>query len=207
MECPQEKDILMFNIDNIVEILDKNAHYAIPVSILISIAIALAGVLPSVFVTGANIVFFGPVNGFLISLLGETVGGYITFLLYRLGFKKRVTNFTARHRLLSKLVESRGKRAGALIFAGRLIPFIPSGFVTLAASVSSVNGIIFVAATLLGKAPSLLLEALVSYDIININDNWLRLAITIIALMIVYIVLKIKKPIDKQKRRYRRDRK
>jgi len=59
MECPQEKDILMFNIDNIVEILDKNAHYAIPVSILISIAIALAGVLPSVFVTGANIVFSG----------------------------------------------------------------------------------------------------------------------------------------------------
>jgi uncharacterized membrane protein YdjX (TVP38/TMEM64 family) len=57
--------------------------------------------------------------------------------------------------------------------------------VTLAGSISNVNGKIFTVATLIGKAPSIALEALVSYDIINIYNNWLRLAITIIALILV----------------------
>ena len=149
----------------------------------------MAGVLPSVFVTGANIIFFGPVKGFLISLLGETIGAYITFVVYRLGFKKKIEQFIDKHILLSRIVNSEGKKAGLLIFEGRLIPFIPSGFVTLAASISNVNGKIFTSATLIGKAPSIALEALVSYDIINIYNNWLRLAITIIALTLIYFTI------------------
>lgn len=175
----------MFNINDIIEILKNNSSMAVPISLLINIAISLVGVLPSVLVTGANIVFFGPVQGFLISLLGETVGAYITFTVYRLGFKKKIEEFTDKHKLLSQIVNSEGKKAGLLICEGRIIPFIPSGFVTLAASISNVNGKIFTLATFIGKVPSIALEALVSYDIINIYNNWLRLAITIIALILI----------------------
>jgi uncharacterized membrane protein YdjX (TVP38/TMEM64 family) len=175
----------MFNISDIIEVFKNNSSMAVPISLLISIAISLMGVLPSVFVTGANIVFFGPVQGFLISLLGETTGAYITFTVYRLGFKKKIEEFTDKHKLLSEIVNSEGKKAGLLICEGRIIPFIPSGFVTLAASISNVNIKVFTVATLIGKAPSIALEALVSYDIINIYNNWLRLAITIIALILI----------------------
>ncbi|MGH4137652.1 TVP38/TMEM64 family protein [Clostridium sp.] len=175
----------MFNINDILEVFKNNSSMAIPISLLISIGISLVGVLPSVFVTGANIVFFGPAAGFLISLLGETIGAYITFTVYRLGFKKKLDKVIDKHKLLSKIVKSEGKKAGLLICEGRVIPFIPSGFVTLAASISNVNGKIFTVATLIGKAPSIALEALVSYDIINIYNNWLRLAITIIGLILI----------------------
>ncbi|WP_341458675.1 VTT domain-containing protein [Clostridium tetanomorphum] len=121
----------------------------------------------------------------MISLLGETTGAYITFIVYRLGFKKRIEKFTDKHALLSQIVNSKGKKAGLLICEGRVIPFIPSGFVTLAASISNVNGMIFTVATLIGKAPSIALEALISYDIVNIYNNWLRLAITIITLILI----------------------
>lgn len=87
--------------------------------------------------------------------------------------------------MISKIVNSQGKEAGLLIFEGRIIPFIPSGVITLAASISNVNSKIFTIATLIGKAPSIALEALISYDIINIYDNWMRLILTLIGLVFV----------------------
>lgn len=181
----------MFNVNDMLEILKNNSSIAIPISLLISIGISLAGILPSIFMTGANIVFFGTVQGFIISLLGETIGAYITFTVYRLGFKKKIENFTGKHKLLSKIVNSEGKKAGLLILQGRIIPFIPSGIITLAASISNVNSTIFTVATLIGKAPSIAIEALVSYDIINIYNNWIRLVITVIGL--IFITLTIRK--------------
>ena len=181
----------MFNVNDMLEILKNNSSIAIPISLLISIGISLAGILPSLFMTGANIVFFGTVQGFIISLLGETIGAYITFTVYRLGFKKKIENFTGKHKLLSKIVSSDGKKAGLLILQGRIIPFIPSGIITLAASISNVNSTIFTVATLIGKAPSIAIEALVSYDIINIYNNWIRLVITVIGL--IFITLTIRK--------------
>lgn len=174
----------MFNIDDILEILRNNSSLAIPMSLSLNILIALAGVLPSVFITGANIVFFGPAKGFLISLLGETIGAYITFTLYRVGLKNKISKLIDKHKLLSQIINSDGKKACILIFQGRIIPFIPSGVVTLAASTSNVNSWMFTLVTFIGKAPSIALEALVSYDIINIYDNWIRLTITVVVLIL-----------------------
>lgn len=184
--------INIFTIEDVIEIFMEYNNIAIPISILLSIGIALLGVLPSIFVTGANIVFFGPIMGFIISLIGETIGGYISFLIYRLGFKKSVESFKDKHRILKGIVESEGKEVGILIFEGRLIPFIPSGFVTLASAISSVKGGTFIIATLLGKIPSIALEALVSYDLINIEENFFRLGITVIAILIFFVRAKLK---------------
>ncbi len=173
----------MSNVNDMLEILKNNSSIAIPISFLISTCIALVGVLPSVFITGANILFFGPVNGFAISLLGETIGAYIIFIIYRLGVKKRAEKFSVKHKLVSRIINSEGKNAGLLICQGRMIPFIPS-----AAAISNVNAI----ATLVGKATSIALEALVSHDIINIYDNWIRLVITIIGLILITTTLRKK---------------
>lgn len=180
----------MFNLDYIVNLFQEYSMYSIPISLLISVVIALLGVIPSIFITGANIVFFGPIWGFIISLLGEVIGGYITFIVYRLGFKKGVENIKDKHTLLKAIVEGQGKKVGLLIFEGRLIPFIPSGFVTLAAAISNVNGVIFNFATFWGKIPSIALEALISYDLINIEQNYIRLVFTLIGIFLLYFTLK-----------------
>ena len=61
------------NINSLINIFNQYSELAIFISLFISVIIALLGIVPSVFVTGANIVFFGPINGFLISLLGEII--------------------------------------------------------------------------------------------------------------------------------------
>ncbi|MEG0297046.1 MAG: VTT domain-containing protein [Clostridium sp.] len=180
----------MFDIDMIVVLFNEYHNIAIFISLIISIIIALSGVIPSVFVTGANILFFGPLYGFLISLLGETIGAYITFIVYRKGFKKTVENFVDKYSFVKKIVDSSGKKAYFLIFQGRLLPFVPSGFITLAGAVSSMKVIPFTLATLFGKVPSIALEALVSYDVINIQENWIRLVITLLAVIMIWITIK-----------------
>jgi len=45
------------------------------------------GYMPSVFLSGANAVVFGSVNGFFVSLAGEVLGATLSFWLYRQGWK------------------------------------------------------------------------------------------------------------------------
>ena len=61
----------MFNTEGVIEIFQKFSSIAIIISLILSIIIAVIGVLPSMFLTGANIIFFGTINGFIISILGE----------------------------------------------------------------------------------------------------------------------------------------
>lgn len=179
----------MLNIENLVDIFREYSMLAIPISIVLSVIIALAGVIPSVFVTGANIIFFGPITGFFISLIGETIGAYITFIVYRKGLKKGIENLS-KYKLVKSIVESSGRKTALLIFEARLVPFIPSGFITLASSISNINIKLFTIATLVGKVPSIALESLISYDLINIQENFIRLVITIIALILILINIK-----------------
>lgn len=184
-------------LTNIVLFTLKEAGYfAIPLSLLISIIIAIAGIIPSVFVTGANVLFFGPVNGFFISWLGEVSGAAISFHLYKTGFKKRFENIKEKHHLIRMIINASGKKAGLLIFQARLLPFIPSGIVTFAASISNTGFILFLTASALGKIPSILLESLVSYDIINFNENRIRLILTMLAVLPTIFILRNKNYTD-----------
>lgn len=183
----------MLNVNWFLNVLNDYSEFAIFISLIISIIIAISGVIPSIFLTGANILFFGPISGFFISLIGETIGGFITFKLYRKGFKKGFNNLTNKHKVLKEILNNKGNRAAFLIFQGRIIPFIPSGFVTLAASVSEIDDFRYNIATFLGKIPSILLEVLVSYGIVSSAEKSIKLVITIIAIYFIYKAIKSKK--------------
>lgn len=183
----------MLSIDKMTAIFYEYNDIAFIISIVVSTIVALIGVLPSVFLTCANIIFFGPIKGFIISLAGETIGGYVTFKVYRIGIKKSLSDFMTKYSILEKLKESKGVKSGLIIFEGRLLPFIPSGFVTLAASLSGVSDIIFILSTLLGKIPSILIEVIISYDVVTIKENYIRLFLTVCSIILLYITLKKKK--------------
>lgn len=80
-----------------------------------------------------------------------------------------------------------------LIFEGRLLPFVPSGVVTLAAAMSKVNSLTFIIATFLGKIPSILLEVLVSYGVIEASQKNIKIVIVIISLILIYLTIRKRK--------------
>jgi uncharacterized membrane protein YdjX (TVP38/TMEM64 family) len=66
-------------IEVIESLLTLSGPFAIIVSIVLNIVISIAGVIPSFFITAANITFFGFNTGLIISFLGECVGAAFSF--------------------------------------------------------------------------------------------------------------------------------
>ena len=179
-------------INSLLQLFREYHDLAIIISIIISIIIALLGVVPSVFITAANILFFGFWSGTFISFLGEAVGAGIAFILYRKGFKNTVEKKLDTYPKVKNLLKAENKEAFYLIFSLRLIPFVPSGLITFAAAVGKVSFLIFIIASSLGKLPALLIEA---YSVNAVTQfGWQgKVILLIVALALLFWVIKKKK--------------
>ncbi len=183
-------------INSLLELFKEHQQLAIIISIGISILIAILGVIPSVFITAANILFFGFWNGALISFVGEAAGAAVAFILYRRGFKRSVIKGLEKYPKLKQLVNAEGKEAFYLVFALRLIPFVPSGLITFAAAIGKVRFLTFVLASSLGKLPALFIEA---YSVYKVTEfGWQgKLILLIVAAGLIYWIIKKRKILHK----------
>ena len=178
--------------NSLLQLLNEYPHLAIIISICSSILIAVIGIIPSVFITAANILFFGFWNGTLISFVGEAAGAGIAFLLYRTGFKKSLGPSLQKYPKVKRLVDARHTEAFTLIFSLRLIPFVPSGLSTFAAAVGRPSFTVFFIASSLGKLPALLMEAYSVYAVTQFGWQG-KLILLVAGLALVYWVVKGRK--------------
>ncbi|MBS4026928.1 MAG: VTT domain-containing protein [Clostridia bacterium] len=183
----------MLSTEWVLIILEKWHSWAILLSLLISTLVAISGVMPSIFVTSANVLFFGIYNGLIISWLGEIIGAGISFKLYRWGFKKRTENIGSKYLFINQVTQAQGNKITILIFQARLLPYVPSGLVTLAGAVSNMPLLPFMLATALGKLPSITLEVLIAYKIIQLNSLWVATIFTAILIITIVVMFKNKK--------------
>lgn len=179
-------------VENLLQLFKDYQNFAVAISILLSVIVAVLGVVPSVFITAANILFFGFWNGMFISFLGEALGAGISFLLYRKGFKKAVEVKLDKYQKVKRLLNAENKEAFYLVVALRLIPFVPSGLITFAAAVGRVSFVVFLLASSLGKIPALFLEA---YAVNAVTDfGWQgKLILLASAVILLYWILSKKK--------------
>ncbi len=175
-------------VENLLGLFREYQNLAIVISICISIIIAILGVVPSVFITAANILFFGFWNGMFISFLGEAMGAGIAFLLYRKGFKRTVEKRLDKYPKVQQLINAEGKEAFYLVLALRLIPFVPSGLITFAAAIGRVSFITFVIASSLGKLPALFIEAYAVNEVTNFGWQG-KLILALVAVILLYWII------------------
>ena len=162
-------------------------NLALVSSLALSIFIAVLGVVPSFFVTAANILFFGFWPGVVVSFLGEALGAVVAFHLYRKGFKKGASAQIGKYKTAAALVNAENKKAFWLVLSLRLIPFVPSGLVTFAAAIGRVSAVTFLVASSLGKLPALLLEGYAVYQVTEFGWQG-KLILSIVALLLLYVV-------------------
>jgi len=178
-------------VNSLLQLFKEHHDLALLISICASIIVALLGVVPSVFITAANILFFGFWNGTFISFLGESLGAAVAFLLYRMGFKKRVEKGLQKYPRLKKLLYAENKEGFYLVFSLRLMPFVPSGLITFAAAVGKVSFPVFITASSLGKIPALLIEAYSVYEITRFGWQGKIMLAIIAAVLLYWITQKI----------------
>lgn len=178
--------------EQLLYLFQQHPQLAIISSLVISIVVAVLGLVPSVFITAANLLFFGFWKGTLISFLGEVIGAAVAYFLYRRGFKKASQKNFENFPRIKTLVNAEGKEAFLLILSLRLIPFVPSGLVTFAASIGNVSAAVFLTASSLGKIPALLLEAYSVYEVTRASWQG-SVILALIAFVIVFRLLKQRK--------------
>jgi len=152
---------------HVLQWFENSGYYALWISIFLNIIISVIGIIPSFFITAANISFFGFGYGLFLSILGEAFGAIISFYLYRKGINKVKNKVPIKNKYLDKLQQTDGVGAFLLIIALRIFPFIPSGIVTLVSAGSKVGILNFSFASTLGKIPALLIEAYSIQQILN----------------------------------------
>ncbi|KMY55456.1 hypothetical protein AC623_17165 [Bacillus sp. FJAT-27231] len=167
-----------------IQWLPANSALAFLASISLNIIVAVSGILPSAFLTGANIALFGFEWGLLVSIMGEAAGAVVSFILYRHGFKKLHKQFN--HKFLNKLKDTGGAEAIFLVLLLRIVPFVPSGAVTLTAALSRMSLLSFSLASTIGKIPSLFIEAYSVKQIFASTSYWQLAAITCLTLIIAF---------------------
>lgn len=176
----------------ILELFQQYTELAIVLSIIINVLVAISGVIPSFFVTAANIVFFGFWMGTLISFVGESLGAIVAFYLYRKGFRKMVQAPLNKYPKVKRLIHSEGKEAFYLIFALRLMPFVPSVLVTFSGAIGKVSLLLFAIASTVGKIPALLIEAYSVYQVTQFGWQG-KVILTLAAIYFLYYLWKVRK--------------
>ncbi|MCM3571261.1 TVP38/TMEM64 family protein [Neobacillus mesonae] len=154
-----ERNLVLYLEGQVLEWFENSGYFVFLLSIILNILISVLGILPSVFITAANISFFGFGYGLFLSILGEALGAIVSFYLYRKGINKLKNKVTMNNKYLDRLHQTKGGEAFLLIIALRILPFIPSGLVTLVSAGSKVGILNFSLASTLGKIPALLIEA------------------------------------------------
>lgn len=167
-------------------------NYAISLSLIINIFVAVLGVIPSFFITGANLIFFGFWKGTFISFAGEAIGAIIAFYLYRKGFRKMSRKSLHKYPKIKVLLDTQGKEAFYLILSLRLLPFVPSGIITFAASIGKVSLGLFALASSLGKIPAIFIEA---YSVFQVTQfEWQgKVILVLISFYLIYLIWKKRK--------------
>ena len=177
--------------EKLLQLLEQSGLFAILVSLMINTLVSIIGVLPSVFVTATNLVFFGVFNGLLISIIGESLGAVISFILYRKGINKWKRPFVLHPKLL-KLKELEGSDAFWIIVSLRILPFMSSGLVTFTSAFSKVSLGTFALASTIGKIPALIFEAGAVYGFLQVNLIG-KIVISILLMSIIILIWKVKK--------------
>ena len=173
----------------LLHLFEEHAQLAVLFSILVSIFIAVAGVVPIFFITAANILFFGFWQGTFVSFLGEAIGAAVAFLLYRKGFKYSSGKKLQQFAQLQRLLNTKGREAFFLVISLRLLPFVPSGLVTFAAAIGEISFLNFLIASSVGKAPALLIEAYSVFEITKFRWQG-KLILFVAALFFLYLAIK-----------------
>lgn len=157
--------------------------------LFINLASGAIGFIPSFLVTAITIQSFGLYGSAALIFAGEIVGALLGFYLYRYGFSKAHPKWLL-HPFWQKFQQQSARRIFSMIILLRLLPFMPSGFVTAGAALTTISGRVFWIASTIGKIPAVVLELAVVYGLIQvvpINIQFILFGVILIVSVIFWI--------------------
>ena len=138
------------------------------IDLAIIMVLALFPVIPFILIAGVNILLYGPIVGFMLSLTGSLLGASSGFWLAR----------TLGQAWAGSKVKKLGKWGALLrgnsfsvVLLSRLIPVLPAAAVNYSAGLSLMTFPSFLLASLLGSIPMIIWESWVGHDLWRISHH------------------------------------
>ena len=156
----------------------RRRPWALPVAVAAFAALAFVGT-PQIVLIAAAVVAFGPVSGAAYSWIGTMVSALVGFYLGRAAGAKTLDRFSGEGvQRFMRLVGENGFLASLIV---RLVPSAPFIVVNMAAGVTPMRALHFVAGTGIGIVPKIVLTAFAGASIVQlmrgeIGRHWVIIA-------------------------------
>lgn len=165
----------------LIDLLSNFGNWAIILSLIINVMINVIGVIPSLFITGTNVMLWGPWWGGLLSWMSEIIGSGVAFLLYRAGLQHYKDGSARQMTWVQSLNQMSRKEQRVALLMARFTPVIPSGIVNVLGAWTTIMWSDFIITTAIGKIPSIIIEVFVIFGFTQIkNMIWIGSIIFII---------------------------
>jgi len=141
-------------IEKVVHFIREKGHYAILVYLLIFAIKPFFVVAPSNLISIAGGILFGPVKGFILSMLGFFISGTVAFYLAQFLGKDFVQRIVGDKFI--KLDDNINKNGFKILFLLRLPPILPFDPLSYACGFTNIKYSKFILASVLGVIPETL---------------------------------------------------
>ena len=124
--------------------------------------------------------------GLFINLLGTITGSFLLFLLSKSLLRQAALKYLTKRLYLTKYIQLIERNGFLAVLLGRIIPILPSAGINLIAGISNVGVVAFIAATFLGKLPTILAFSLAGHQMAAGNcEIVLIVALYVFALFLI----------------------
>ena len=153
---------------------------AIIFSFLLTLFVNALGFPPAIIFSTANTLIFGIGWGIFLSVVAETVGVAISFILLRFFFCFLAEKIISENKTLSNLDKYSGNRGFIVMLIARMVPYLPSVMLNAIGALSAMRFRDYVIASFVGKFPSTGIEAIIGHDTITQQEDPTRMIVVII---------------------------
>ena len=185
---PEVVDLLSRgDIVETAEYIKSYGSLAVVFSFLLTLFVNAIGFPPAIIFSTANTLIFGIVPGIILSVLAETVGVTISFILLRFFFRDSAKKIIKKNKRLSSIDKYSTKKGFEVMLIARMVPYLPSGILNAAGALSSMSLWDYFLASLVGKFPSTGIEAIIGHDAILNEEDFTRIIIVVIFAIVLIV--------------------
>ena len=131
---------------------------------------------------------FGIFWGITLSVIAETVGVTISFLLLRFFFRDSAKKIISKSKFLSSADKYSSEKGFVVMLIARMVPYVPSGLLNAVGALSALNLRDYFLASLIGKFPSTGIEAIIGHDMIVGEEDKTRIIVVVIfAVILIFL--------------------
>ena len=153
---------------------------AVVFSFMLTLFVNAIGFPPAIIFSTANTLIFGIVPGIILSVIAETFGVTISFILLRFFFRDSAKKLIRKSKRLSSIDKYSSKNGFTVMLIARMVPYVPSGILNAAGALSAMSLLDYFLASLVGKFPSTGIEAIIGHDAILHEEGFLRIIVVVI---------------------------